>query len=61
MNFLLGDDSVPIDKKMVNKKLLILTPNQRETVVKKAQETAAYLNKKTRKTEKVINIKLRIW
>jgi len=52
MNFLLGDNSVPTDKKLINKKLSLLTPDQREAVVKKAQTTAGFLKKKTKKNRK---------
>lgn len=59
MNFLLGDDSVPIDKNLVNEKLALLTEKQQETVVKKAQETSLFLKRKTKKNRKSNEYKFR--
>ncbi len=52
MRFLMGDDDVSIDKELVGEKLALLTEKQQEIVVKKAQKTSVYLNKKTKKNRK---------
>lgn len=52
IDFLLGDENVPIDKTVVREKLSLLTKKQQETVVKKAQETSFFLKIKTKKNKK---------